>query len=573
MIRKRTFLIIIIICFYAGCDDFLDTQNYMKKDTANFPSTQEDATQMTTGVYSALKSQIGYLRSSHFFVAEMAGDDRLGGGSRSNRESQAIDRMQYSEESQFRDFWRVTYSGIFRANSAIATINNVSTWNVEGLKEQYLGEIHFLRALYYFQLVQLFGEVPLLLNPEPENKPKATAHEIYFRIASDLLTAIDLLPAKHYTQIESGRATRWASEALLARIFLFYTGYYKQKTLPTADGAEITSHDVITYLEDCIHHSGHELVSDFRNIWAYSNQWTKPDYPYSSANDLEWAGDGCRETIFAIKFGNHARNEEGKDALGYSNQLCLNFGLRYPGSYNDEKCFPFGQGWAIGTINPTLWKEWLRDEPDDIRREGTIMSQQIEMPPDWSTDRTKQVEETGYWGKKYIPVLARDETGKIWKSYSCPAFGTAEDYQTSHTNDLILIRLADVYLMHSELSATAQGINIVRERAGLDPVTAYSSDALKRERRYELATEGLRWWDLLRWHEASAVIPENQEGVIIKVIGTDNVYTSSFASRFVKTGGFFPIPESQVILSNGVLKQNPGWLPEDKDAYFENLPY
>lgn len=571
--NKKIILILTFACLLAGCDDFLDTKNYMKKNTGNFPSTQEDAMQMTTGVYSALKSQLSYVRTSHFFVAEMAGDDRLGGGSRSNRESQAIDRLQYSEESQFADFWRITYSGIFRANSAIATMNDVNEWSIPDLKEQYLGEIHFLRALYYLQLVQVFGEVPLLLTPEAENKPKSPANEIYARITTDLLTAIELLPNKIYHQTESGRATRWAAEALLARTFLFYTGYYQKNELPTASTGIVTCNDVVTYLEDCINHSGHELVSDFRNIWAYTNKWTKPDYAYSFNNNLEWEGDGCKETIFAVKFGNHARNEDDKDALGYSNQLSLNFGLRYPGSYNDSQCFPFGQGWAIGTINPTLWEDWLQEEPEDIRREGTIMNQYTEMPPDWTTDRTKQVEETGYWGKKYIPVLARDEDGKIWKSYSCLAFGTAEDYQTSHTNDLILIRLADVYLMHSELTASVNGINMVRTRARLNPVQGYSTDVLKKERRYELATEGLRWWDLLRWHEADTMVPTNQEDVPVKVIGTDNTYRSSFALRFKKTGGFFPIPESQVLLSNGVLKQNMGWLTEDKDAYFENLPY
>lgn len=569
----RIILILTLGCLLAGCDSFLDTGNYMKKDTGNFPSTQDDAMQMTTGVYSVLKSQISYVRTSHFFVAEMAGDDRLGGGSRNNGESQAIDRLQYSEESQFADFWRVTYSGIFRANSAIATMDDVTDWNIPALKEQYLGEVYFLRALYYLQLVQVFGEVPLLLSPEAENKPKSPAAAIYARIATDLLTAIELLPAKPYHQTESGRATRWAAQALLARTFLFFTGYYQQSELPTVSSRLVTRNDVIAYLEDCIGHSGHELVNDFRNIWAYANKWTKPDYPYSLNNSLEWEGDGCKETVFAVKFGNHSRNESDKDALGYSNQLCLNFGLRHPGSYNDAQCFPFGQGWAIGTINPTLWEEWLQDEPDDIRREGTILNQHTEMPPGWTTDRTKQVEETGYWGKKYIPVLARDEDGKIWKSYSCLAFGTAENYQTSHTNDLILIRLADVYLMHSELTGTVGGINMVRARAGLAPVSSYSAQALKRERRYELATEGLRWWDLLRWHEADATIPTNQEGVPIKVIGTDYAYRSSFALRFKKTGGFFPIPESQVLLSNGVLIQNTGWLAEDKDAYFENLPY
>lgn len=561
------------LCTLPGCSNFLETESYTQKNSQSFPTTEEDAKQMTTSVYSMLKTQIGYARSSHFFIAELTGDDRIGGGSRSNRDSQSIDRLQYSEDSQFDDFWSTCYSGIFRANTALTSMHQISSWNNISKKDQYMGENHFLRALFYLQLVQVFGEVPLITSPKAENKPKSAARDIYSQIATDLQEAIALLPAQPYMQTESGRATRWAAQALLARTFLFYTGVYKQPSLPKNDGSTISKEEVTAGLEDCIRNSGHALVNDFRNIWSYANSWTKPNYTYSSKHDLLWEGDGCKETLFAIKFGNNSRNEGNTGQLGYSNQICLNFGLRYPGSYDDAACFPFGQGWAIGTINTTLWDDWLAEEPNDLRREATILDQTKEMPKGWTTDRTKQVEETMYWGKKYIPILAKDNSGKIWKSYSCLAFGTPENYQTSHTCDLILIRMADVYLMHSELTGTVEGINTVRQRVQLLPLSGYTLEALKKERRYELATEGLRWWDLMRWGDAITVVPAKQEGIKIKVIGYDRNYTSPFISRYAKTNGFFPIPKSQVILSNGILEQSTGWLPEDKDAYFESLPY
>ena len=183
-----------------------------------------------------------------------------------------------------------------------------------------------------------------------------------------------------------------------------------------------------------------------------------------------------------------------------------------------KSSYLFGKGWAIGCDNPTLWSDWLIDEPNDIRREGTIISDELELQgnyggKDWTTDRKKQVEETRYWGKKYISVLAKDDAGKIWKSYSCLAFGTPENYQLSHTNDLILIRFADVLLMHSELTGTTTGINKVRSRANLSPVGGYSLEALKKVRRYEIALEGLRWWDLWIWGDVFDVGPANVEGV------------------------------------------------------------
>ena len=572
--RKYINILLPTVFLLFGCNDFLDTESYTKKNTDNFPQTQEDAQQITSAIYSCLKTQIGYPRTSHFFVADMVSDDRLGGGSRSNRESQCIDRLQSSEESQFRNFWATCYSGIFRTNSAIVNWDNITEWTNPELNNQYLGEVYFMRAFFYFQMAQIFGQVPLVINPEPENKPKASPEEIYAQITADLIKAISLMPSLSYDKTDSGRATKWAAEALLARVYLFYTGMYKTTDLPNADGSNVTKEMVITHLNDCISNSGHNLVSDFRNIWAYSNEWTQKDYPYSLNNGLKWEGDGCKETIFAIKFGNLA---DFGDQLGYSNQICLNYALRNQNG-GDKVSFPFGQGWAIGCVNTTLWTDWVADEPNDIRREGTIISDELELQSnydgkEWTTDRKKQVEETRYWGKKYISTLAKDEAGKIWKSYSCLAFGTPENYQLSHTNDLILIRFADVLLMHSELTASTTGINKVRNRAGLPSLSGYSLEALKKERRYELALEGIRWWDLMRWGDVLNTVPTKQEGVKIWVLGKEEKYESNFTARFNKTKGFFPIPESQVVLSEGVLEQNAGWTTDDKDAYFENLPY
>lgn len=78
--------------------------------------------------------------------------------------------------------------------------------------------------------------------------------------------------------------------------------------------------------------------------------------------------------------------------------------------------------------------------------------------------------------------------------------------QTGNIHDLVLIRFADVLLMQSELEESVDGINRVRERAGLTPLGAYSLEALQRERRWELAFEGVRWNDIRRWHIAAAAL-------------------------------------------------------------------
>jgi hypothetical protein len=474
--------------------------------------------------------------------------------------------------SDFDNLWTVKYSGIFRANSAIETMDNVKEWTTTGKREQLLGETHFLRALFYFQLMQIFGEVPLVLETAPLNLPKSPAPKVYAQITSDLLKAIELIPALKYGEFESGRATKWAAEALLARVYLFYTGYYKESSLPVVEGSPVEKSTIITYLEDCINNSGHGLIDDPRELWPYCNKYTAADYPYAANNQLEWAGDGNKETVFAIKFSNTA-SWDGTYSIGYSNRICLYFALR--ADANGMKTFPFGLGWANGTVNRTLWDEWLAAEPNDIRRDGSILNTEIEYPG-YVGQTSKQQEGTNCWGKKYISIQAKSADKKT--TYDTYGYfeGGANDYQTGITQDLILIRFADVLLMHSELTETAVGINALRTRANLGNV-AYSLDALKNERRWELCFEAVRWFDLMRWGEASTVIPAKQTGVTIKNLKLTTTYifnsgAKSFGERYAATGGFWPIPLRQVSLSEGVLVQNNGWTDESACLYTV-LPY
>ena len=170
-----------------------------------------------------------------------------------------------------------------------------------------------------------------------------------------------------------------------------------------------------------------------------------------------------------------------------------------------------------------------------------------------------QMEETGLWQKKYIAITAYDD-GKFIPSYAILADAAPAELQLAHTQDLVLIRFADVLLMHAELSENANNLNRVRARAGL-PAVSYSLQAIKNERRWELAFEGLRYFDLMRWQDAADALA-SQEGVAIKNKGIDTrmkAFGGGYRTRFEATGGFWPIPQSQIDLSEGILEQNPGW--------------
>ena len=576
---KKNFLYLITaaacLLLVGGCDDFLETQSLTKKNTSNFPINETDAIQMVNGIYAVMNSNIKNITEDPFMLFDLASDDRLGGGSQSNTPAQAADRLMNSSISWLEPCWKYRYMGINRANNALETMGNVQSWSSDKMKGQLLCEAYFLRAFYYFNLVQVFGSVPLVLTTEPVNLPKAAPEEIYAQIASDLKAAITYGPATKYPDFGEGRVSRWAAEGLMARVWLFYTGFYKESDLPLAEGGSVTKDQVVAWLEDCIQNSGFGLVSDQRNLWPYSNQWTAPDYPYASENGLKWETNENKEIMFAVKMGN-AGYSDSHDEMRF-NRLPEYYGLRK----TSEDAFPFNtQGYSNGPVCETLWTDWGAD-PDyagDVRRVGSICDRRVELPK-YKGDSAKEVENTFLLGKKYVGCGAYDHTtGTLYVAFSY-FYGGKNSKQEGQMQSLVWLRFADVLLMHSELTDGKviyngkSGLNAVRARAGLGD-KAYSLDLLKKERRYELCCEAIRWNDLRRWGNVSEIV-KNQVGNTItneKATGT-YAFTVDFMKRYEETqGGFFKIPDSQVTLSEGVLEQNPGW-GEGTDWAKGDLPY
>lgn len=387
------------------------------------------------------------------------------------------------------------------------------------------------------------------------------------------------MPNKKWNETVSGAGhlTKWTAEALLGRVFLFYTGFYGKESLPLMgeDGTisgSIGKDEVAAALKDCIDNSGHSLVSDYRSLWPYSNKLSKKDYPYVK-NAPDWVKDGENpEQVFAIKCSHLA---DWSTTIGYSNQYMLHFAIRSHGGADQyKKLFPFGQGWGAGPVSPKLWKEWQAAEPNDPRREASILDGSKTEGYIYGAD--KQMEETGLWQKKIVATTGAKEYNAdgtiktLFNSFTSSTDyygdGADDDFQLGHEIDLNVIRFADVLLMHSEITKTADGMNRVRARAGLPAVT-YSETALRNERRWELAFEGTRWADIRRWGIAEQAL-SNQLGSDIWNRGVATVMKNQgagYAARYAATKGFMPIPQSEIDLSNGVLKQNAGW---DASAVF-----
>lgn len=572
---KKYLYIIVATLALVGCEDLLDSKNYTESNTGNFPSGSSDAEMMVTSIYATLNHSTASYGSSYFYISEIASDDRFGGAEENDKTTLCIDKLLKGNDTQFEDFWKIRYSGIARANSAIESLTDNETFTDISIRNQYLGEALFLRAFFYSELAEMFGEVPLIVSTTQEtNIPKTNIDEVYAQIALDLKRAIDLMIDKPYSEFVSGHATKWSAEALITRVYLFYTGFYGKDTLPlpAEEGGNISKSEVTVWIDDCVQNSGHDLVGDYRNLWTYTNEYTKDDYIYTKdvigvdGQPLKWVGNENKETVFSIKYCNYA-GWNSSYQMGYSNQYILAFGMR--GGNGLESTFPFSQGWGHAPVASTIWDEWKLSEPNDLRCKASILN--VDDPAEnisYSRDaEIKQMEDCGLWNKKMIPISSKQVTtwpNTFWMAdpqWDKSSSGSA--MQDAHFQDLILIRFADVLLMQSELKGDVSGLNKVRTRAGLDPIGGYSLEVLQKERRHELCFEGRRWSDIRRWGIAEQTLA-TQNGVTIYNRGVRTKITDGgYVKRYQATKGFWPIPKAQIDLSAGVLTQNEGWTGSD----------
>jgi hypothetical protein len=395
-------------------------------------------------------------------------------------------------------------------------------------------------------------------------KSKASPDELYAQIAKDLKSAIDLFPSQNFNSLplsRLGHANKWVAEGMLARVFLFYTGYYQKNELPLKGGGNITKAQIVAYLDDCVNNSGHALASDFRTLWPYTNKFTVEDYAFTAGKNLKWLGEEGqnKETVFAIKFGN--LGDWGNSA---QNGVNTSFSLRGQ-SKNNADVFPFGAGWGQGTVNSKMVEQWNKEIPNDPRVAMSVLN--VKNPEEgivkYEDNGWAQINETYHFIKKYTTIMAwkNKATKSVFPSYTNPLYGSAESTFIRESQDQVLLRFSDILLMHSELTETNTGINRVRARVGL-PAIAYSLDALQKERRYELAFEGQRYFDLLRWYRkgAGAILQANQNEVpVLNSNVPSKMNFSTISDRINATGGFWPIPNSEILLSNKILVQSPGW--------------
>ncbi len=568
----KKILIVFSLCglLLSGCENFLDTENLTQKNTANFPTTEAEMNDLLSGVYTAAMMMEKHTSANCLWmINEIMSDERFAGGGINDIAWANVEKLAIVDPNFLLGAWQQAYRTIYRANITISQLDAVQWGEDLTARNNIEGQARFFRAYAFFYLARMFGTAPMPLNPEPVNIPRSPADDLFAQIGLDFTKAIELMPStERYggQDANRSRATKWAAEAFLARAWLFYTGYYEKDSMPmAAEGEEaagsISSADIAAHLQDCIDNSGHDLIEDYRELWPYTNTASNNEdngeliYPYAVNNELEWIGeDGANiETVFA--FSSSPTNANWNDDVAYSNPIATYCSPRQHASGDAKNYYPFGYGWGFGPVNPNLWNDW---SDEDVRKRASIINVSEELEGYlWGAD--SQQHETGYLQKKYIRLVAPNADGDL-VNYGTVLWGTfvSTDMQLGNVQDLVTMRFADVLLMHSEVTGTANGMNRVRDRADLDPVD-YSLAALKAERQYELAFEGVRYYDLLRWGDAATELPK-QDGVAVRT--ADEPATMSLpnlATRLNETGGFMPIPRQEIDLSDGVLEQTPGW--------------
>ena len=611
--KKYIFALIACVLAVVACDkidDLLDTKNYQKADTSTFPKTEKDAEQLVNSTYYSMYSLYdGSIFRIQLFRDMIASDDVYGHGSESSTETSAADRLLEISGEETNSPWKSYYSALFRCNFALEVISVMDDELFTGdNKNWYLGQVHFMRAFFLWILAERHEQFPLTLSSEVENMPKAEVDDIYAAIAADLTDAIALMPAKYgYSKDPNlaGRATKYAAEALMGRVWLFYTGFYHKNDLPLpADkGGSVTKAQVISYLEDCANTSvsKFDLEKDPREIWPYTNEYSSgmaygADFgTYANKEGLHWVGNHSKETIWGVHFSL---------TDSHYNRLSEWLGFRNTAQKPNKDSYPYTAGSnGNASANPLMIEEWYKDPdygPADKRFYGSFLAtnqKSLEKAYDWlgpdfyvelpnfKGHDSKEVERTLFYPKKYMSMACYSDGAQtsLYTNFFYAINSAVQNHaKRGCKNDAIYIRFADVLLMLDELKETVTGMNRIRERAGLAPYSGYSREKLEKERRYEFVFEGLRFNDLRRWYpeKAGEIIQKNQDGGYVEFKG--NVVPDgyrempgrSFSQRYAVTRGFWMIPTEQISLQEGMLTQNKGY-EEGDNWQFTNgdLPY
>lgn len=504
------FSLIISVLLTGACSkDWLSPapEDILIADDTLFYNHPEYATQFVNAAYSQLlqwEVSFSWIGASSI-TSDNADKGSAPGNADAGKDKLDLDNLIFTPTCiSFEELWFAFFNGISACNQAIANVPRFAV--SDSLKNRLIAEARFLRAHYYFNLVRCYGDVPLIDSLIDANNPsdlaKATTREskenIYAFIENDLNYAINHLLIKGDSEWEEGRATKGAAKGLLAKVCM-----YEKKWEQAFDLSEqIINQEVGTY----------SLEPDYATIWRE-------------------AGQNGSESLFEVQC-NLTGNRAAVDGYAF---------YQWPRGNNVTAVYYPNLTDSIGNTgngfnSPSAALDSLY-ETGDLRKAATIIHLGDTL---WDG----AVVNTGCYNERYNYKAYVSKTQET-NIAGDPSMGS---------KNIRILRLGEIYLIHAEaanelnnLSLAKTSLNLIRNRAGLPHTTAASQDELReaiwKERRVELAMEHDRWFDLIRQGSdrtcaAFAAVGKNF------IIGKHEV---------------FPIPNTQIVLSQGKLKQNPGY--------------
>jgi hypothetical protein len=472
---KTTFLKISLACLLAagitsGCKKFLTQEVPGAYPEDDFYKTDNDVTQAVTGIYDMMQAHYNSNWASIYMIKTLLSDESNAGGNDAGDQPgyQTLDNYNFdATNDKVKDAWRMCYFAVYRANKVI----NKSDAGTP-LRKRLIAEAKVLRAYNYFELVTLWGDVPLILNDIPPTQYTSTGRTaktaVYAQIEKDLTEAIPDLPNKTaYSVADRFRVSQGTAQALLGKTYLF-----EQKTTEAA-----TQFDLV------INSGTYSVGNTIGSIFS-------PQGEFGS------------ESIFEISYTPGRSYDWGNFPWGAAPESNIHIQLMGPRGdfYTKAPGDSLNAGWGFNLPKKKLWDAFIA-AGDVQRRKEIIMSQGelIAAGGNWTNPTAYDYE--GYFQRKY-------------GSFTSQTGGPIGEL--NYGTNWRLIRYSDVLLMAAEANyktneTKARGfINQIRQKRGLPDVTATGAalfTAIVTERQLELAFEGVRFQDLVRWGMTSELTP------------------------------------------------------------------
>ena len=567
---------ITIIALLAGFSmvscDFLDKEP-TKLTPENYFNTPAEANSFLTGIYAIL-SQPTFYGGDYMYL--VAGDDlsHYGGSGRGPASTGLICNNATTSDNAVTAFWYALYSGINRANMFLENIDKVNGFDA-GIKEQYIAEARFLRAFYYFNLVECWGDVPFKTVSTQSvtnlNIPRTDKQEIYDFIISEMADAAETgLKSASDLAYKPGRISQSTAWGILARVYLFRAGEHYREGRNATQAEKKDYFERASFYAQKVMTAGHKLAA---NYWDPFIDMCSDKYN-TTANESIWeaefAGNNTSDTQAEGRIGNII-GLAGPDLSSKSDVT----GAKDP-----------GYGYAFIYSTPKLYNLYVNNG-DTKRFNWSIAPFEYKEAGGKNTGVTHREFEQGklaevmsQYGQQRGTYQYADDTEKTTatKNFSRMCGKYRREYEADKKDknytaiNFPILRYADVLLMIAEAENEAnngpttlayQCMKEVRERDGLNELPDMTQEefrqTVKDERAMELCFEYTRRFDLIRWGEyvknMRALVTEAQSGNNWTQ-GPTNVYTYFNISS---TYNYFPIPDAEMSVNKDITQNNPGW--------------